>query len=217
MRLHVATGGMYGLLGALILLSGPAPTRAATARTAGQGTVATPPKATPTPPRPAYPKLVYEKVRYDSALSLNDRCPVKGGRLTPSIRPTYVNRQPVGYCCHSCPLIFSEDPAPYLKKLGITVRDPVYPARMASYEPRLRVFLNQEIYYFSGKDAMRRFESDPIRFSGPLTDPISQKRFQPTPRSPKAKYQGRTYYFESNLTQRQFAVAPKDYAKRREN
>lgn len=97
------------------------------------------------------------------------------------------------------------------------MRDPVYPAREASYDPRLRVFLNQEIYFFSGKDAMKRFQSDPKRYSGPLTDPVSQKRFQPTVRSPKTKYEKRTYYFESGLTRRQFAVSPKDYAKRREN
>ena len=99
----------------------------------------------------------------------------------------------------------------------MTLRDPLYPDRVASYDPRLRVFVNQEAYFFSRKDAMKRFLSDPLRYSGPLTDPISQKRFQPTSRSPKTKYNDRTYYFESTLTQRQFAVSPKDYATRRDN
>jgi YHS domain-containing protein len=103
-----------------------------------------------------------------------------------------------------------------LKKLAVKLTDPVYPARLASYDPKLRMFLNQEAYLFSGKDAMKRFQSNPIRYSGPLTDPVSQKRFQPTSSSPRTKFKDRAYYFESTLTQRQFAVSPKDYATRRE-
>ena len=99
----------------------------------------------------------------------------------------------------------------------MTLRDPIYPARLASFDPGLRIFVNQETYFFSGNDTKRRFLSDPIRYSGPLTDPVSQKRFQPTTHSPHAKYQDRLFYFESTLTQRQFAVSPKDYARRREN
>ena len=99
----------------------------------------------------------------------------------------------------------------------MTLRDPVSPARTASYDPKLRVFLNQEGYFFSGNDTKKRFLADPFRYSGPLTDPVSQKRFQPNPRSPRTKYKDRTYYFESALTQRQFVVSPGTYAVRREN
>ena len=180
----------------------------------------------PKPPAPKKPAVqvpqrfyapVYQKERYDSVLSVNDRCPVAGGRLNPSIRPTYVNRLPVGYCCHHCPPIFTEDPAPFLKKLGVQLRDPLAPSRVASYDPSLRVLLNQEAYFFAGKETMKRFQSAPLRYSGPLTDPVSQNRFQPTSRSPKIKYKNRTFYFESTLTQRQFAVSPDSYTLRREN
>ena len=101
--------------------------------------------------------------------------------------------------------------------MKVSLRDPVDPRHVASYDPRLRVFLNQEAYFFAGRETMKRFESDPIRYSGPLTDPISQNRFQPTSRSPKTKYKNRTFYFESTLTQRQFAVSPDSYTMRREN
>jgi YHS domain-containing protein len=104
-----------------------------------------------------------------------------------------------------------------LKRLEAVFRDPIYPARVASYDPHLRVFLNQETYFFSGQDTKKRFLSDPIRYSGPLTDPVSQKRFRPNAQSPHTKFNDRTYYFESPLTQRQFAVSPKDYILRREN
>ncbi|TMQ61940.1 MAG: hypothetical protein E6K75_00550 [Candidatus Eisenbacteria bacterium] len=62
----------------------------------------------------------------------------------------------------------------------MSLRDPIYPARVASYDPKM-------------------------------------KRFQPTPRSPHAKYEDRIYYFESDVTQRQFAASPKGFARRREN
>jgi len=100
--------------------------------------------------------------------------------------------------------------------MHITLRDPVDPRRIASYDPKLRVFLNQEAYFFAGDDTKRKFLSDPLRYSGPLTDPISQKRFTANGHSPKTKYKDRIFYFESTLTQRQFAVSPKDYASRRE-
>ncbi|TMQ49532.1 MAG: hypothetical protein E6K71_04685 [Candidatus Eisenbacteria bacterium] len=99
----------------------------------------------------------------------------------------------------------------------MSLRDPIYPARVASYDPKMRVFVNQEAYFFSGNDTKKRFLADPVRYSGPLTDPVSQKRFQPTPRSPHAKYEDRIYYFESDVTQRQFAASPKGFARRREN
>ena len=43
--------------------------------------------------------LDHPKVRYaDSLVSLNDRCPVRHGRLNPTYAPVYVNGRPVGFC-----------------------------------------------------------------------------------------------------------------------
>jgi YHS domain-containing protein len=187
---------------------------------ASVGIAAAPPPAEKDNPRPVPQKFyapVFKKETYGSEVSINDRCPVKHGKLTTNIRPSYVNRLPVGYCCHGCPPIFTEDPGTYLSALKITVPDPVDSKRVASYDPSLRVFLNQEAYFFAGKDTKTRFLADPLRYSGPLTDPVSQKSFKATAFSPKTKYKDRTFYFESKLTQRQFAVSPKDYANRREN
>ena len=101
--------------------------------------------------------------------------------------------------------------------MHVRLPDPVDPRRVASYDPKLRVFLNQEAYFFAGDDTKKKFLSNPLRFSGPLTDPVSQKRFKADAHSPRSKYKDKTFYFESTLTQRQFAVSPKDYAMRREN
>jgi YHS domain-containing protein len=100
--------------------------------------------------------------------------------------------------------------------MEVTLRDPVYPGRVASYDAGLRVFMNQEAYFFSNKESKKRFLADPTRYSGPLTDPVTQKRFQPTTRSPRVDFRGRTYFFESDLTKRQFQTAPTTYYVRRE-
>jgi hypothetical protein len=59
------------------------------------------PKAQTPPPRVMPQRFyapIFEKEPYDSVLSLNDHCPVKHGKLNTNIRPTYINRQPVGFC-----------------------------------------------------------------------------------------------------------------------
>jgi len=85
---------MARLFGTLIALIAFAPPAFAVAPAKG------PAKAPAPPPARAqqFYAPVYAKERYDSLLSLNDRCPVKRGKLNSSIRPTYVNRQPVGFC-----------------------------------------------------------------------------------------------------------------------
>lgn len=41
----------------------------------------------------------FSHVRFaDGQLSINDRCPVKKGRLNPEAHPLYVNGRPVGFC-----------------------------------------------------------------------------------------------------------------------
>ena len=174
------------------------------------------PAAKPNPRPQQFYAPVFEKKKYGDATSINDRCPVKHGPLNPSIRPSYVNRQTVGYCCHGCPPQFTLDPAPFLQQLKLTVPDPVDPRRVASYDPKLRVFLNQETYFFAGPDTKKKFLADPLRYAGTLTDPVSQKPFTATRLSPHMKYKDRTFYFESQLTERQFAVAPQSYSNRRE-
>lgn len=43
--------------------------------------------------------LEHPKIRYaDSLASLNDRCPVREGKLSPNYLPVYVNGQPIGFC-----------------------------------------------------------------------------------------------------------------------
>jgi hypothetical protein len=43
--------------------------------------------------------LNHPKIRYaDSLVSLNDRCPVRTGKLSTTYKPVYVNHRPIGFC-----------------------------------------------------------------------------------------------------------------------
>ena len=88
-RTIVGLCGALGLLGALnaLTLSG----------SAAVPTKTTPPKKASPNPR-AIPQIIYKREQYDSLVSVNDHCPVRHGRLNSTIRPVYVNRQPVGFC-----------------------------------------------------------------------------------------------------------------------
>jgi len=47
-----------------------------------------------TPPDSLHPRVQYK----DGSISLNDRCAVRMTRLSRSMRPVYVNGQPIGFC-----------------------------------------------------------------------------------------------------------------------
>jgi hypothetical protein len=47
-----------------------------------------------TPPDSAHPRVVYA----DSSVSVNDRCIVRMIRLSRTMRPVYVNQEPIGFC-----------------------------------------------------------------------------------------------------------------------
>jgi hypothetical protein len=43
--------------------------------------------------------LAHPKVKYsDSQVSMNDRCPVRQGKLSTTYKPVYVNGKPIGFC-----------------------------------------------------------------------------------------------------------------------
>ena len=65
-----------------------------------------------------------------------------------------------------------------------------------------------EVYFFSGRAAMRKFQADPIRYCGKLTDPVTLARFRPTLESPSTTYWNRTVYFESDSTRAVFEASP---------
>jgi len=107
----------------------------------------------------------------------------------------------------TCPKVFGEDPERYLRESGLTLPCTVDPKRTAIIDSDLRVRLNKELFFFSSRAAMRKFQANPIRYCGKLTDPVTQARFRPTAKSPSTMFRNRTYYFESDSTRGLFVAS----------
>ena len=57
------------------------------------------PQSAPPAQDSASARSKFKRIPYaDSALSLNDQCPVRHGALNPNIAAVYVNGHPVGFC-----------------------------------------------------------------------------------------------------------------------
>jgi YHS domain-containing protein len=156
------------------------------------------------------------RIKYaDSLVSINDRCAVKEGALSAAIRPVYVNRQPVGFCCTTCPVVFVQGPEPYLKRMKARLADPVEPSKPARIAAGLRYHVNWEIFFFADRAHLEEFRRNVPKYCGLVTDPVTGTRFRPGPRSPVVLHAGRPYYFTSDATRRKFQAAPLDYAIRK--
>ena len=143
----------------------------------------------------AHPRLKYD----DSLTSINDRCAVKEDELSPSIRPVYVNAQPVGFCCTTCPAVFVQGPEPYLQRMKASFTDPVRPSRPAKIQAPLRYHVNWEVFYFADRASMDEFRKHPTAYCGWLTDPVSGVRFRPTAGSPRVIHAGRLVLLHQRL------------------
>jgi YHS domain-containing protein len=105
-------------------------------------------------------------------------------------------------------------PEPYLNAFEARFTCPVT-KNEAKPDSALRVMLNHEIFYLADAKARDRFRNQPLRWCGTLTDPVSRARFQPTSRSPRMVWQGRSFYFASDSTRGLFAAMPDSFAWRR--
>lgn len=158
----------------------------------------------------------FQRVKYpDSLVSANDRCMVRGERLSTRVRPTYVNGVPMGFCCVTCPENFDKDPERYLRERRIQVPDLVRKGRWAVIDSTMRVAIGYDLFYFSDAAARDAFRKNPLRYAKALTDPVSQHRFKPDWRSPHLDYRGRRYWFETQLSFREFRAIPQTYARRK--
>ena len=103
----------------------------------------------------------------------------------------------------------------YLQALNIGVHDLLHPDRPAKLDPAFRTLVNYEVFFFSDGDSKRKFEKNPTAYCGWLTDPVTQKRFQPKKSSPRWTYAERRYYFSSDTTLAAFKAHPDSFALRK--
>jgi YHS domain-containing protein len=107
-----------------------------------------------------------------------------------------------------------QGPEPLLEGLGLAFRDPVRPTRVAKLDPAHRAWIGQDAFYFASRDSREHFLHDPLRYCPALTDPVTERRFHPTRRSPRMEYNRRPYYFSSDSTLARFRARPEFYATR---
>lgn len=160
---------------------------------------------------PYLPRVQYS----DGLVSINKRCTVRKILMTTTTRPVYINGRPLGFCCPMCSWTFVITPWRYLNEEKISVNCPVNKVKPAVIDKEHMSWVNWELYFFSDTDAKARFDKDPLRYCGKLTDPVTGKRFQPRFWSPKIEERGRLYYFSSNKTKNQYLENPRAYTFRR--
>lgn len=110
---------------------------------------------------------------------------------------------------------FGEDPNLYVESRKVDVPCAVEPGKTAKADKQLTARVNYEVFMFSSAAARRKFDQDPLKYCGLVTDPVSQKRFQPSPRSPRTVFKERPYYFLSDSTYAVFHATPDSFALRK--
>jgi len=105
-----------------------------------------------------------------------------------------------------------QGPEAYLRDFHIQLPCAVDSSAVAIIDPAHRAFVSHEVYYFSSDEARRRFESEPYRYTGKVTDPVSLVRFQPDSATPFRNTAGRLFYFASANTLALFAIQPDLYS-----
>jgi YHS domain-containing protein len=108
-----------------------------------------------------------------------------------------------------------KDPDIFLTNLDIHFVCAVDESKEASIAADHRRYVNWEIFYFANKDAMAKFDKDPLAYCGRVTDPVNMVRFSPDALSPLVDRNGRPYFFSSDSTRTVFEKAPDEYAEPR--
>lgn len=105
-----------------------------------------------------------------------------------------------------------QDPVAFLPDLVTNLECAVDPLAQARLDAAHCVKMNFETYFVSSDEARAKFEADPLRYCGKLTDPVTQLRFTPDPRSPRLEWKGRPFYFSSDSTRACFAELPDSFS-----
>ena len=104
-----------------------------------------------------------------------------------------------------------QDPELYIQQLGLSVPCAVSPDRDAILDSAHRTLIGYETYFFADLQAKSQFDQSPEKFSGPLTDPVSLRHFNPKSESPRLIHNERLYIFATDSTQEVFAMTPEMY------
>ena len=105
-----------------------------------------------------------------------------------------------------------QDPELYLSRLNLSLSCVVRDGEPAVVDAAHRRYVNWEVFFFSNTAAANEFTSNPLRYCGLLTDPVTKVGFRPDRDSPRWEYNGRPYYFFSDSTMAVFRTMPDSLA-----
>jgi YHS domain-containing protein len=94
------------------------------------------------------------------------------------------------------------------------VRDFLSPSRPAVLDSTLRTWVGLDAFFFADRASLETFWRAPLRYVKKLSDPITLERFHPTPKSPRATFKGRDYYFVSKESWKKFQAYPDSFSQR---
>lgn len=100
----------------------------------------------------------------------------------------------------------------YLEHLSESLWDPVDTTSLGSLSPRLHARVNGEIYRFARPATLARFRRHPVLYCGWLRDPVNDRRFTPSARSPRFEAPDGPYFFSCESTFTAFAADTAKYA-----
>ena len=110
-----------------------------------------------------------------------------------------------------CPDVFVQDFPVFVERKELTFRDHLDSRQPAIIDADHCVRLNYEGFFFGDLYTREKFVEDPTIYCGYLTDPVSKRRFRPTPDSPRAQHEEVTYFFENAAQRAVFEAEPDDY------
>ena len=110
-----------------------------------------------------------------------------------------------------CPNVFVQDVPTFVARKGVELRDYLDQREAAVIDAEHCVRVNYEAYFFGSAWTRERFRQDVVLYCGLLTDPVSRERFRPTDDSPRRRYEGVTYYFQSPENLAVFKNDPETY------
>jgi len=101
-----------------------------------------------------------------------------------------------------------QDPTPHIQKHSLAFQCVVSPEKSATIDSSFMRQINWETFYFSDSAAMKKFDSDVLKYCGILTDPITRQRFHPGHNSPQSLYGEKHFYFWSDSSKLKFDMMP---------
>ena len=105
-----------------------------------------------------------------------------------------------------------QDVDAFVRAKGIELAGYLDPSRPARIDDEHQIRLNYEAFFFADTVGRNRFRTEPLRYCGLLTDPVTKRRFLPGPDSPSLVHEDVRFYFESRRSAARFELEPERYA-----